>query len=161
LPAAARHRPETCSPNACPDVSKAVQPIPRVPASLLQAYRCGTQAASREVCLCLCVRRAACLMGGPCQPRSWGRRLVGASKDPLPATSILLAYLPSASSLSCMVCAFIFLSSFVCRLETSEMSLASEHAVRATLSALLLEESTPFFHAILFCRRPRTHQSRF
>jgi len=32
---------------------------------------------------------------------------------------------------------------FVCRLETSETSLASEPAVLATLSALLLEESTP------------------
>jgi hypothetical protein len=80
---------ETCSPNACPDVSKAVQPIPRVPASLLQTYRCGTQAASRKVCLsvsvcvclclsvsvCPCVRRAACLMGGPCYALQQGSEL--------------------------------------------------------------------------------------
>jgi hypothetical protein len=52
----------SCSPNACPDVLKALQPIPRVRASLLQAYRCGNhaayrcgnQAASRDVSVSVC-----------------------------------------------------------------------------------------------------------
>jgi hypothetical protein len=54
-----------------------------------------------EMCLCLCVRRATCLMGGPFQASELGEEAGGCilSFCLLQPTSILLAYLPSASSL--------------------------------------------------------------
>jgi hypothetical protein len=162
---------ETCSPNACPDVSKAVQPIPRVPASLLQAYRCGTQAASRKVCLsvsvCPCVRRAACLMGGPCyalqQASELGEEAGGCIQQGsfrcyihpsrLPAECILRASL----ALSHGMCIKVFsLSSLPGRdiWDSPKMSLASGPAVLATLPGLVLEESTRCFHPIPLSQAP-------
>jgi len=170
LPAAARHRPEMCSPNACPDVSKAVQPIPRVPASLLQAYRCGTQAASREVsllCECLCVRRAACLMGGPCQPPSWGE---GWWVHPLTFCLPCPSFSPT-----CRVHPPWWLSWYVHFLSSYRLlSAGSRHLAfpqdepsfracrpRNALSSSSGREARPPSSIQFFCRRPRTHQSRF
>jgi hypothetical protein len=45
--------------------------------------------------------------------------------------------------------------------DSPKMSLASEHAVLATLSALVLEKKHALLPSNSFCRRPRTHQSRF
>jgi hypothetical protein len=92
-------------------------------------------------------------MGGPCQPPSWGEGwLVGASFNLLPATSIHPSRLPAECILpggSRGMCIFYLpiVSCLPARdiWDSPKMSLASEPAVLATLSALLLEEK----HALL------------
>lgn len=157
---------ETCSPNACPEVSKAVQPI----RGCLHRFCRRTDAApkllvAKRVCLCLCVSVSVCgeACGVPYGRSVFCLRAGGGGWWVHPRILSLLQYiLPSRLPAECILRASLAASHGMCiryfpyrlRLpgrdiwDSPKMSLASEPAVLATLPALVLEESTPCFHPI-------------
>lgn len=155
---------ETCSPNACPEVSKAVQPI----RGCLHRFCRRTDAApkvlvAKRVCLCLCVSVSVCdeACGVPYGRSVFCLRAGGGGWWVHPR---ILSLLHPSFSPACRVhppCLLSCLSWYVHKvfslssssagsrhLGLPKMSLASESAVLATLPALVLEESTPCFHPI-------------
>lgn len=168
---------ETCSPNACPEVSKAVQPI----RGCLHRFCRRTDAApkvlvAKRVCLCLCVSVSVCdeACGVPYGRSVFCLRAGGGGWWVHPR---ILSLLHPSFSPACRVhppCLLSCLSWYVHKVSSlSSSSAGSRHlglpqdepSFRACRPCNAPSSCSGREHALLpsnsSCRRRRTHQSRF